>query len=158
LRVDGCRTGRGEEALLKGNDIGGAIPGVADAAGVGGGIDAGPPAGLGGAVAGDDIVILAGGEGGGFLDADDVVFEAEVGIDVFFALEVAGDDAGAVGESEGGAGSGPGVREAGEEASAEVLEIFEVGLADLAQEQALETGEALAIVGISPENHLGKAW
>jgi len=70
---------------MKGSDVEGAVPGVADAAGVGGGIDARAPTGLGSAVAGDNIVIFAGGEGGGFLDADDVIFEAEVGIDVFLA-------------------------------------------------------------------------
>ena len=51
-------------------------------------------------------MVFAGGEGGGFLDADDVVFEAEVGVDVLFALEMAGDDPRAIGEGEGGAGRG----------------------------------------------------
>jgi len=44
------------------------------------------------------------------------------------------------------------VGEAGEEALAEVLEVFEVGLADLAEEQALETRETLAVV----QAHLGE--
>ena len=35
--------------------------------------------GLGGAAAGDNVVVFARGKGGGFLDADDVLFEAEVG-------------------------------------------------------------------------------
>ena len=69
---------------------------MADAAGIGGGIDARPPVRLGGAEAGADVLVFARGESGGFLDADDVVFQAQVGIDVFFVLEMAGDDAGAV--------------------------------------------------------------
>ncbi len=44
------------------------------------------------------------------------------------------------------------VGEVGEEALAEVVEVFEVGFADFAQEEAFEAGEALAIVGA----HLGE--
>ena len=51
-----------------------AEPDVADAAGVGGGINARTPAGFGGAAAGDDVVILPGGKRGGFLNADHIVF------------------------------------------------------------------------------------
>jgi len=65
---------------------------------------------------------------------------------------MAEDNAGAVGEGEGGAGSDPFVGEAGEEALAEVLEVFEVGLADFAEEEAFEAGETLAII----EGHLGE--
>jgi len=102
----GDEAGEAFTVLLKGNDVAGAVPGVADAAGIGGGVNAGTPARLGGAAAGDNVLILAGGERGGLLDADDVIFEAEIGINVLLALEMAGDDAGAVGEGEGGARGG----------------------------------------------------
>ncbi len=91
-------------------------------------------------------------EGGGFFDADDVVFEAEVGVDVFFVLEVAGDDAGAVFEGEDAAIRREFVGEGAEEASAEVFEVFHVGFANLAEEEAFQAGDTLAIVG----THLGE--
>ena len=67
-------------------------------------------------------------------------------------LEVAGDDAGAVGEGEDAAGGGEVVGEVAEEPAAEVVEVFAVGFADFAQEQALEAGEALAVI----DAHLGE--
>ena len=100
----GDEAGGGFGAALVGDDEFLEVPVVADAAGVGGGIDAGTPVGFGGAAAGGDVLVFAGGELGGFLDADDVVFEAEVGINVLFALVMAEDDAGAVGEGEDAAG------------------------------------------------------
>ncbi len=142
----GDETRDGFLTLLKRVDEGGAEPGMADAAGIGGSINAGTPAGLGRPAAGDDVRILTGGERGGFLDADDVVFEAEVGINVLLALEMAGDDAGAVGKGEDGARGGEVVGQAREKAAAEVLEVLEVGFADLAEEETFETGETLAIV------------
>jgi len=39
------------------------------------------------------------------------------------------------------------VGQAGEKAPAEDLKVFEIGLADFPEEEAIETGEALAIVG-----------
>ena len=62
------------------------------------------------------------------------------------------DDAGAVGEGEEAAGGGELMREPAEEAAAEVLEVFEVGFADLAQQEAFQAGEALAVV----HAHLGE--
>lgn len=124
---------------------------MADTAGVGCGIDARAEIGLGTATAGGDVDVFAFGEGGGFFDADDVVFEAEVGIDVVLGLEVAGDDAAAVGEGEDAAVAEI-VRQTAEETEAEILEVFEVGLGDFAEEEALEAGAALAIVGA----HLGE--
>ena len=53
------------------------IPGVADAAGIGGGIDAGTPVGFGGAATGGDVLVFPGRQGRGFLDADQVVFETD---------------------------------------------------------------------------------
>src|SRR5512140_1959887 len=85
---------------------------------------------FGGAAAGGDVLVFAEGEGGGFFDADHVVFEAEVGVDVFFILEVAGDDAGAVGKGENAAVGGEFMGEVGEQAAAEVFEVLEVGFAD----------------------------
>jgi hypothetical protein len=96
---------------------------VADAAGVGGGVDTGTPIRLRGATAGGDVLVFAVGEGGGFFDADDVVLEAEVGIDVFFVLEVAGDDARAIGEGKDAAVGGELMRQCAEDAAAEVFEV-----------------------------------
>src|SRR6476620_2159743 len=101
----GDEPGGGFGSSVEGDDIFGAIPGVTDAAGVGGGIEARTPGpsvrpDLGTAAAGSDVGLLAGGEGSGFFNPDDVVFETEIGIDVFFTLIMAGDNAGAVGESQ----------------------------------------------------------
>ena len=97
-------------------------------------------------------MVFAGGEGGGFLDADDVVFEAEIGVDVFFALEVAGDDAGTVGEGDQATGNREVVRQPREQAPAEVFEMLEVRFADFAEQQAFEARHALAVI----HAHLGE--
>ena len=86
------------------------------------------------------------GQGGGLLDADDVVFEAEEGVDFLLVLVMAGDDAGVILEEEGAARAVEGVREGGQDATAEIIEILGIGFADLAQEEALEPGDALTIV------------
>ena len=96
--------------------------------------------------------MFAAGEGGGFFDADDVVFEAEVGVDVFLGLEVAGDDAGAVGEGEDAAVGREFMGQGDEEAAAEVFEVFHVGFADFPQQQAFQARHALAVVSA----HLGQ--
>ena len=124
---------------------------MADAAGVGGGIDAGPPAGPGSAVDSDDVVIFSGGQGGGLFDADDVVFEPEVMINVLLALEMAGANGGAVGKGEPALGGVPLMREPREKTPSEVLEVFDIRFADLPEEQTFEAGEALAII----RPHLG---
>src|SRR5580693_81764 len=124
---------------------------MADATGVGGGVEAGAPIGPGGAQAGADVLIFTFGEGGGFLDADDVVFEAEIGINILLVLEMSDDDAGAIFKGEKAARGVKGIFETGKEAPAEVIEAFEVGLADLAQEEAFQTRAALAIINA----HLG---
>ena len=72
---------------------------MADAAGVGGGVDTGAEV-FAGAVGVAQGAVLGIGKGGGFLDEDDVVFEAEVLVDVVFGAEVADDDAGFVGEGD----------------------------------------------------------
>jgi hypothetical protein len=97
-------------------------------------------------------VVFARGKGGGFLDADDVVFEAEVGIDVLFALKMAEDNPRAVGKGENAARGIELVGQTEEEAPAEVLEAFEVGFADFAEQEAFEPGHALAII----HAHLGE--
>src|SRR5262249_2016482 len=74
------------------------------------------------------------------------------GIDVFLGLKVTSDDAGAICEIENTTVGGKLVFEVSEEALAKVLEVFHVGFAHLAEEQALEAGHALAIVGA----HLGE--
>ena len=125
----------------------GAIPGVTDAAGVGSGIDAGPPVLFGGAQAGGDVGVFAIGERGGFLDADEVVFETEVGIDITLFLEMAGDDAGTIFEQEGPTGRNEGMVETPKSATANVVEIFEIRFADFSNEEAFEPGVALAIIG-----------
>ncbi len=90
--------------------------------------------------------MFARGEGGGLFDADEVVFEAEIGVDVGLILEMAADDARAVGEGEQATGFGEGVREFSQNAQAEVAEVFAIGFADFAQQKAFESGDTLAIV------------
>ncbi len=104
--------------------------------------------GFGGATAGAEVLPFAKGEGGGFLDADDIVFEAEEGVvDFVFVLVMFGEDAGAVFESEDARGSVEGVVEAGQDALAEVVEAFDIGFGGFPEEEALEAGEPLAIIG-----------
>ena len=130
-----------------------AVPDVTDAAGIGGGIDARAPAFFGGAAAGADVEIFGDGKSRGFLNADDVVFEAEIGIDIGLVLEVTDDDAGAVIEGEGMFGRDPLMREMTEDFPAKVLEIFDVGFAGFAQEKNFEIGEALAIIDADLSEH-----
>ena len=52
-----------------------------------------------------------------------------------------------VGEDEQAAGGVELVREVFKDTAAEAFKVFEVGLADLAEEEAFEAGDALAIVG-----------
>jgi hypothetical protein len=56
----------GLSAALVGHDEQAVIPIVADAPGIGGGVEAGAPAGLGGAQTGADVLVFALGQGGGF--------------------------------------------------------------------------------------------
>ena len=65
---------------------------------------------------------------------------------------MAGDDAGAVGEGEEPREAVNSCGRRQEEAPAEVLEVFEVGFADFAEEEAFEAGDALAVIGA----HLGE--
>jgi len=123
------------------------IPLVADATGIGGGIDPRPPVGFGSATTGGDVLVFAASELGGFLDADDVVFQTEVSIDIFLALVMAEDDLRAVGEKELSARHIELMREALEETLTKAVKIFEVGLTDLAEEQTLQSGDALTVVG-----------
>ena len=136
--------------VIAGKDVGLAVPNMTDPARVGGGINAGPPIGLGSAVASFDVVIFLGGESGGLLDADDVVFEPEIAIDILLGLEMAGDDAGAIGEFEGAGLAGKFIGGL-EHLAAEIVKIFAIGLSDFAEEEAFEARAALAIVGA----HLG---
>jgi hypothetical protein len=94
--------------------------------------------------------VFAGGESGGLLDADDVVFESEIGVYVFLTLVVAGDDAGAGGESENAASDGVVMWNIAKNPAAEIIEVFTIGFANLSEKEAFETGEALAII----EGHL----
>src|SRR6185369_6926962 len=112
---------------------------------IGGGVDAWTPIRARSAAAGADVFPLLAGERGGFFDADDVVFEAEKGIDFILVLIMAGEDARAVGEEDDAFGEQT-VGEAGEEAAADIGEAFAIGFAGFAQEEAFETGTALAIV------------
>lgn len=152
VHAGGDEAGVGLEAGLVRDDEFIEIPRVADAAGIGGGINPRTPVRLAGAAAGGDVLVFAEAELGGFLEADDVVFEAEVIIDILFALVMAEGDAGAVGEGEDAARGVELVGQPGEEALAHGFEIFEVGFADLAEEEAVEIGAALAIIG----PHLGE--
>ena len=155
--------GSGDEARgalgagLERDDVIGTVPGMADAAGIGGGVDARTPGTSvrpdpGTATAGDDVAVLSGSEGGGLLDADDVVFEAEISIDIFFTLEMAHDDPGIIWEGEHAAGSGVVVGNTTKEFASKVFEVFAVGFAYLAEQETFEPGKALTIV----ETELGE--
>lgn len=89
----GDEAGIGLCALVEGQNELISVPGVADAARIGGRVDAGAPAGPGSAATGGDVLMFARGEGGSFLDADEVVFEAEISVDVALILEMATDNA-----------------------------------------------------------------
>ena len=78
---------------------------------------------------------------------DQVVFKAEVGINILLALIMAEDDLGAVGKGEEAAGRIEPVRQGGEEPLAEGREVFEIRFADLPEEEAFEAGNALAVIG-----------
>src|SRR4051812_5996548 len=102
------------------------------ASGIGGGIKPGPPetsigANFGASAAGGDVRVFAPGEGGGFLDADNVVLDADVLIDVLFVLVMAGVDVGAVGKGQDAFVADIFVREVVKELLAEVFEMFDVG-------------------------------
>jgi hypothetical protein len=140
--------GFGFSLSLPGNDEGPVVPVVADATGIGGGIDARPPAGFGGAAAGFDIFDFAFGKRGSFFDSDDIVFQSEVGIiNLVLVLIMLDEDAGAVVEDEHAGGGAVSVLEIGEEAQAEIFEGFTVGLAGFAEEEDFEAWITLAIIG-----------
>jgi hypothetical protein len=128
------------------------VPSVADATGIGRGIDAWTPSGFGGAAAGADVGILAAGQGRGFFNADNVVFESEIGIDIVFVLVVTGDYAGAIGEVEQTTGGNKFVGELSKEALTEVGKTFVIGFADLTKEEAFEIRDALAIIDAELSN------
>src|SRR4051794_22824021 len=130
---------------------------MANTARVGGGIHARPPssairAELGGAAAGADIRILLGAEGGGFLDANHVVFDADMIVQILLVLEMLGDDPGAIAEDNFAFAHFEFVGDTLEDNASEILEMFEVGFGGFAQEKAFEVGDALAIV----EAHLAE--
>jgi hypothetical protein len=107
-----------------------AVPGVADATGVGSRIHPGAPAlavgaDLGTAQAGSDIGVFAQGETSGFLDADNVVFDADVFIEVALVLVVIDQDAGTVRKNEFSA-LGVLMRNVTKDALAQIFEVFTV--------------------------------
>lgn len=114
---------------------------------IGGGMNTRSTIGFGGAATGGDVLVFAARELGGFLNADDVVFKTKVAINVLLALVMAENDLRAVGEDEQAARDVELMREPLEETATEGFEVFAVGLADLAEEQAFESRDALAIVG-----------
>lgn len=148
----GDEAGGGFVAGLKGHDEFLEIPWMADTAGIGGGIETGPPVRFGRAATSGDVREFAGGELGGLLNPDHVVLEAEISIDIFLALIMPEDDTGTVGEDELAARGVEFMRQLPEETLPESLEMLEIGFAHLAEEEAVETGDALAIVGA----HLGE--
>jgi len=91
--------------------------------------------------------VFATGEGGGFLDADQIIFETEIGIDITLFLEMAADDSGTIFEPEGPTGRNEGMVETPKSATADVVEVFEIGFADFSNEEAFEARIALAIIG-----------
>ncbi len=127
------------------------IPGVADSAGVGGGVDAGAEDAAG-AVGVAEGAVLGFGEGGGFLDEDDIVFEAEVQVEVVFGADVTDDDAGVVGEGEDSGGAVVFVVGFAQKFASEVVELFAGLFGVFAEVKGFEAGLALAVV----EGELGE--
>jgi hypothetical protein len=84
---------------------------VANAPGIGGGVNAGTPVRFGGATASLEIHPLTEGEGGGFFDADDVVFDAQERVDFLFVLVVPEVDRRAVREGKDSLGGIEAVRQ-----------------------------------------------
>ena len=138
--------------MLVGDDKDFVVPIMADAAGVGGGIDARPPIGFGSASASANVVELAGGKGSGFFNSDEVVFEAEEGVDLVFVQVMAGNNAGAILESERCFIDIEPVRQGMEETVTQIMEVFEVGFEGFAKQQTFEAGHPLRIVSA----HLGE--
>lgn len=114
LHAGGDKASGGLGAVLIRQDESLVIPIVADAAGIGGGIEARPPAGLGRTKTGADVLVFTLGESGGLLDTNDVVFDAEKGVYILFVLVMADDDARAVFEGEDAPGGIVRVLEGGE--------------------------------------------
>ena len=127
------------------------VPDMADATGVGGGVDAGPEV-FAGAVGVAQGAVFGIGKGGGFFDEDDVVFEAEVLVDVVFVAEVADDDAGAVGEGDEAFGPDVAVWDSFQDYAAEVVGLFAGLFGGEAEVEGFEAGDAAAVV----EGELGE--
>jgi hypothetical protein len=70
----------------------------------------------------------------GLLEVNDLVFQTQVGIDVFFILEVARHDPRPIPESQNPAERGELMRLPDEQLSAQILEVFQDGFADLAEQ------------------------
>lgn len=122
------------------------IPLVTDTAGVGGRVKARSPSRFGSTATGGDVRVFAGRKLGRFLDADDVIFEAEIGINVLLTLVMAEDNAGAVFKEQLAPSGMEAMRQMSEELAPEDFEVLQVGFAHLAQEQTFETRDALAII------------
>ncbi len=86
------------------------------------------------------------GQRGCLLDANHVVFQAEVGINVLFILKMTRDDPRPVGKRQNPAKRGKFMVQPPEQPAAQILEMFQVRLADLAQQQTFQTRHALAII------------
>ena len=127
------------------------VPDVADSAGVGGCVDAGAEV-FAGAVGVTQGAVFGIGKGGGFLDEDDVLFEAEVLVDVVFGAEVADDDAGIVGEGDEAFGSDVAVWDPSQDYAAEVVGLFAGLFGGEAEVERFEAGDAAAVV----EGELGE--
>ncbi len=120
--------------------------------GIGGGIDPRTPIGFGSAAAGADVLIFALGQLRGLLNADDVVFLAEIGVDIFFALIMAQANLRTVGEFQFTTRGAVFMIQPGEQALAIIFQVLGIGFADFAQKQAAKSRHPLTIVG----SHLGE--
>jgi hypothetical protein len=132
---------------LEGMDEEGVIPMMTNAARVGGGVDTGTPAGLGSAIASSEVLPFTEGKSGSLFNANDIVFEAEEGVvNLLFVLVMFGVNARAIFENQNARTGVEGVRQMAEHTLTEVVKALDIGLAGLAEEQALKAGVTLAII------------
>ena len=90
--------------------------------------------------------MLAAGQRRGLLDANNIVLEPEVGIEIGGRLIVPGDDARAVRELENATVGRELMRQPTEQPATQVIEVFQIRFADLAEQKTFQPRHPLAIV------------
>ncbi len=109
-------------------------------------IDARTPVRLARPAARRDVLVFPRRQRRGLLDPDHVVFQPQVGINVLLVLEMARDDPRPVAERQDAPERRELMPQVREQLPPQILEVLQVGLADLAQQQALQPRHALTVV------------